>query len=241
MIIFPAIDLQAGKCVRLVQGKKEHQTVYSDSPGQVALTFQEQGAEYLHVVDLDGAFEGGPRNLMAITEIAMSVKVPFQVGGGLRTREDVERLLALGASRVIIGTRAVRNPIFMEDLLNEFGADRIILGIDVKDGLVAVEGWVEKSTLNALEYGKAMHKLGVKTAVYTDISKDGLMQGPNLEAIDKMARLSKLEIIASGGVSSIENIRALRSMGKLGVSGAIIGKALYESQINLPEAIAAAR
>lgn len=241
MIIFPAIDLQAGKCVRLVQGKKENQTVYSNSPGQVALAFQEQGAEYLHVVDLDGAFEGGPRNLMAITEIAMSVKVPFQVGGGLRTREDVERLLALGASRVIIGTRAVRNPIFMEDLLNEFGADRIILGIDVKDGLVAVEGWVEKSTLNALEYGKAMHKLGVKTAVYTDISKDGLMQGPNLEAIDKMARLSKLEIIASGGVSSIENIRALRSMGKLGVSGAIIGKALYESQINLPEAIAAAR
>ncbi len=241
MIIFPAIDLQAGKCVRLVQGKKENQTVYSDSPGQVALTFQEQGAEYLHVVDLDGAFEGGPRNLMAITEIAISVKVPFQVGGGLRTREDVERLLTLGASRVIIGTRAVRNPIFMEDLLNEFGADRIVLGIDAKDGLVAVEGWVEKSTLDALEYGKAMHKLGVKTAVYTDISKDGLMQGPNLEAIDKMARLSKLEIIASGGVSSIENIRALRSMGKLGVSGAIIGKALYESQINLPEAIAAAR
>ena len=241
MIIFPAIDLKDGQCVRLVQGKKDHQTVYSDSPGQMALDFQEQGAEYLHVVDLDGAFEGGPRNLKAITEIALTVKIPFQVGGGLRTRADVERLLMIGASRVIIGTRAVHNPIFMEELLQEFGSDRIILGIDARDGMVAVEGWVENSSLDALEYAKAMQKMGVKTAVYTDISKDGLLQGPNLDAIGKMARLSKLKIIASGGVSNIKNILALRSMANQGVSGAIIGKALYEDKISLPDAIAAAR
>mgnify|MGYP000865073896 FL=1 len=241
MIIFPAIDLHEGQCVRLVQGKKENKTVYSDTPGQVALSFQQQGAQYLHVVDLDGAFEGGPRNLKAITEIALSIKIPFQVGGGLRTRGDVERLLALGASRVIIGTRAVQNPAFMEDLLKHFGPDKIILGIDARDGLVAIEGWVEKSSLMALEFGKIMRKMGVKTAVYTDVSRDGLLQGPNLPSIEKMARSSKLKIIASGGVSTVENIKALKSMESLGVSGAIIGKALYEDKVGLPEALAAAQ
>lgn len=241
MIIYPAIDLKDGQCVRLVQGKKEDKTVYSDSPGQVARSFQEQGAGYLHVVDLDGAFEGGPRNLKAIMEIAMSIKIPFQVGGGLRTQDDVERLLNIGASRVIIGTRAVENAAFMEDLLKRFGPKKIVLGIDARDGMVAVEGWVQESKLQALEFGKIMRKMGVETAVYTDISRDGLLQGPNLASIEKMARNTKLKIIASGGVSTVENIKALRKLETLGVSGAIIGKSLYEGKITLQEALKAAR
>ncbi len=241
MIIYPAIDLKDGQCVRLVQGKKEDKTVYSDTPGQVALSFQEQGAEFLHVVDLDGAFEGEPRNLKAITEIALSIKIPFQVGGGLRTRGDVERLLAMGASRVIIGTRAVENAAFMEELLKHYGPQKIVLGIDARDGMVAIEGWVEESSLQALEFGKIMRKMGVETAIYTDISRDGLLQGPNLAAIEKMARTTKLKIIASGGVSTIKNIKALKKMEGLGVSGAIVGKALYDQKITLHEALSAAR
>ncbi len=241
MIIYPAIDLKDGQCVRLVQGKKEDKTVYSDTPGQVALSFQEQGAEFLHVVDLDGAFEGEPRNLKAITEIALSIKIPFQVGGGLRTRGDVERLLAMGASRVIIGTRAVENAAFMEELLKHYGPQKIVLGIDARDGMVAIEGWVEESSLQALEFGKIMRKMGVETAIYTDISRDGLLQGPNLAAIEKMARTTKLKIIASGGVSTIKNIKALKKMEGLGVSGAIVGKALYDQKITLHEALRAAR
>jgi len=241
MIIYPAIDLKDGQCVRLVQGKKEDKTVYSDTPGQVALSFQEQGAEFLHVVDLDGAFEGEPRNLKAIAEIALSINIPFQVGGGLRTRGDVERLLAMGASRVIIGTRAVENAVFMEELLKHYGPQKIVLGIDARDGMVAIEGWVEDSSVQALEFGKIMRKMGVETAIYTDISRDGLLQGPNLAAIEKMARTTKLKIIASGGVSTIENIKALKQMESLGVSGAIVGKALYDEKISLPEALSAAR
>jgi len=241
MIIYPAIDLKDGQCVRLVQGKKEDKTVYSDTPGQIARSFQEQGAQFLHVVDLDGAFEGGPRNLQAITEIALSTKMPFQVGGGLRTRGDVERLLAIGASRVIIGTRAVENAAFMEDLLKHYGPQKIVLGIDARDGMVAIEGWVEQSGLQALEFGKFMRKMGVETAIFTDISRDGLLQGPNLASIEKMARTTKLKIIASGGVSTVENIKALKKMEGLGVSGAIVGKSLYEGKISLPEALQAAR
>lgn len=241
MIIYPAIDLKDGQCVRLVQGKKELKTVYSDSPAKVARSFQEQGAKFLHVVDLDGAFEGGPRNLKAITEIALSIKIPFQVGGGLRTRKDVERLLAMGASRVIIGTRAVENAAFMEGLLQQFGPQRVVLGIDARDGMVTIEGWQEESSMDALEFGKIMHKMGVETAIFTDVSRDGLLQGPNLPLIEKMARTSRLKIIASGGVSTVENIKALRKMELHGVSGAIIGKALYDGKISLPEALKAAR
>ena len=221
--------------------KKEDKTVYSDTPGQVALSFQQQGAEFLHVVDLDGAFEGEPRNLKVITEIALSIKIPFQVGGGLRTRGDVERLLAMGASRVIIGTRAVENAAFMEELLKHYGPQKIVLGIDARDGMVAIEGWVEESSLQALEFGKIMRKMGVETAIYTDISRDGLLQGPNLAAIEEMARTTKLKIIASGGVSTVQNIKALKRMENLGVCGAIVGKALYDQKITLPEALSAVR
>ena len=239
MIIYPAIDLKDGQCVRLVQGKKENKTVYSDTPGKLAASFQTQGAAFLHVVDLDGAFEGSPRNIAAIKEIAASISIPFQVGGGLRSREDVERLLEIGASRVIIGTRAVTSPAFIAELLADFGPSKVILGLDAREGMVAIEGWVEKSSLGALEFGKQMRMMGVETAIYTDVSMDGLLQGPNLAAIEEMASSSGLKIIASGGVSSVDNIKALKKMESLGVSGAIIGKALYDGKLSLEEALRA--
>ncbi|MEA1962402.1 MAG: 1-(5-phosphoribosyl)-5-[(5-phosphoribosylamino)methylideneamino]imidazole-4-carboxamide isomerase [Bacillota bacterium] len=240
MIIFPAIDLKDGQCVRLVQGLKENKTVYSDSPGEIARKFENDGAEFLHVVDLDGAFEGSTRNRAAIQQIASSLSIPFQVGGGLRTREAVEAMLQLGASRVIIGTKAVRSPAFVEELIWDFGPEKIILGLDAKDGKVAVEGWVEKSQLDVLDFANTMREAGIKTAIYTDVSRDGLLKGPNLEAIERMARESGLQIIASGGVSTPENIKALKAIESLGVCGAIIGKALYEGKITIQDALNAA-
>lgn len=241
MIIYPAIDLKEGQCVRLVQGKAEKKTVYSSDPAAMAASFQEQGAQWLHVVDLDGAFQGRCGNHDAIQKIAAQITIPFQVGGGLRQLEDVENVLAMGARRVIIGTRAVTSPAFVEDLLYRFGAEKIILGLDARDGMVAIEGWVEKSSLPVLDFARQMGNLGVKTAIYTDVSRDGLLQGPNLAAIQQMAEQSGLKIIASGGVSSLENIKSLKKMEPLGVNGAIIGKALYDGKIALKNAIQAAK
>ncbi|MDD2585620.1 MAG: 1-(5-phosphoribosyl)-5-[(5-phosphoribosylamino)methylideneamino]imidazole-4-carboxamide isomerase [Syntrophomonadaceae bacterium] len=241
MIIYPAIDLKEGQCVRLVQGKAENKTVYSDTPAQVALSFQQQGAAWLHIVDLDGAFTGSPRNLEVISAIARAINMPFQVGGGLRTRDDVKRVLDVGAQRVIIGTRAVSSPEFIKQLLEEFGPERIIIGIDARDGMVAVEGWVTSSSLSALDFGKEMKSLGVKTTVFTDISRDGLLQGPNLDSTKEMAVQTGLDIIASGGFSSIQNIMDLKPMESFGVTGAIIGKALYDGKLSLPEVLNAAQ
>lgn len=241
MIIYPAIDLKEGQCVRLVQGKAENKTVYSSEPGNMAKSFQSQGAEWLHVVDLDGAFKGQPENMEAIKQIAAQISIPFQVGGGLRRKQDVENVLKLGAARVIIGTRAVTSPDFIKELLDAFGQERIVLGLDARDGLVAIEGWVEKSNLRALDFAKTMYEVGVKTAIYTDVSRDGLLQGPNLDAIRQMAEESGLQIIASGGVSSVDNITSLHAMESVGVSGAIIGKALYDGKITLKNALEAAK
>lgn len=240
MIIFPAIDLKEGQCVRLVQGRAEDKTVYSNDPGGVAQSFADDGAEYLHVVDLDGAFAGRPANLEAIKKIAGAVKIPFQVGGGLRTEEDVQKLLDIGAARVIIGTRAVSSPEFMCLLLQRFGPQRIILGIDARDGMVATEGWAKTSSLTALELGRQMKEIGLETAVFTDISRDGLLQGPNLASTEAMAGETGLQIIASGGVSSLDNIKQLKALETAGVCGAIIGKALYDGKIQLKDALAEA-
>ncbi|MGI5920384.1 MAG: 1-(5-phosphoribosyl)-5-[(5-phosphoribosylamino)methylideneamino]imidazole-4-carboxamide isomerase [Syntrophomonadaceae bacterium] len=240
MIIYPAIDLKDGQCVRLVQGKAENKTVYSDAPGQIARSFQEQGAQWLHVVDLDGAFTGSPSNMKAISDIASSIDIPFQVGGGLRTRADVERILQLGAARVIIGTQAAASPDFVRELLDEFGASKIVLGLDARDGMVAVRGWVENSGLPALEFGQKMKDLGFETAIFTDVSRDGLLGGPNLNSTADLARTSGLKVIASGGVSSIANIKALKQLEPSGVCGAIIGKAIYDGKLTLAEALAAA-
>jgi phosphoribosylformimino-5-aminoimidazole carboxamide ribotide isomerase len=240
MIIFPAIDLKDGQCVRLIQGKASEKTVYSDTPANVARSFQEQSASWLHIVDLDGAFKGSPQNLKAIKNIADMVTIPFQVGGGLRSMDDVEALLAIGAQRVIIGTRAVSSPDFIKNLLDRFGPDKIVLGLDARDGQVAVEGWVSTCSISALNFGKQMKSLGLKTAVFTDIARDGLLEGPNLASTAEMADQTGLEIIASGGVSTIDNIKELKAMKEIGVIGAIIGKALYDGKLSLAEAIEAA-
>lgn len=240
MIILPAIDLKDGQCVRLVQGALENKTVYSDTPAQVAASFQAKGAEYLHIVDLDGAFAGRPANLDAIKAIAAEVKIPFEVGGGLRSIRDVDRMLELGASRVIIGTNAL-NEFFLSQMLEEFGPDKIIVGLDVKDGMVAVKGWVEKSEVTAIDLARQVKELGVKTAVFTDISRDGLLQGPNLSSVEEIAKASGLKIIASGGVATAENIQALKALEPAGVCGAVIGKALYDGKITLEDALAAAK
>jgi phosphoribosylformimino-5-aminoimidazole carboxamide ribotide isomerase len=240
MIILPAIDLKDGQCVRLVQGALENKTVYSDTPAQVAASFQAKGAEYLHIVDLDGAFAGRPANLDAIKAIASEVKIPFEVGGGLRSIRDVDRMLELGASRVVIGTNAL-NEFFLSQMLEEFGPDKIIVGLDVKDGMVAVKGWVEKSEVTAIDLACQVKELGIKTAVFTDISRDGLLQGPNLSSVEEIAKTSGLKIIASGGVATVENIQALKAMESAGVCGAVIGKALYDGKITLEDALAAAK
>lgn len=240
MIIYPAIDIKDGQCVRLVQGRAEEKTVYSDRPADVARSFQEQGAAWLHVVDLDGAFCGSPQNQAAIREIAAAIQIPFQVGGGLRSQENVESILAAGARRVIIGTRAVSHPDFIEKLVEKFGPDRIILGLDARDGLVAVEGWVSTSALSTIDFGQQMKNLGVTTAVYTDVARDGLLQGPNLESTLQIARQTGLKIIASGGVSTVENIKALKDMEEEGVVGVIVGKALYDGKLELSQALKAA-
>ncbi|HPF43881.1 MAG TPA: 1-(5-phosphoribosyl)-5-[(5-phosphoribosylamino)methylideneamino]imidazole-4-carboxamide isomerase [Syntrophomonadaceae bacterium] len=240
MIIYPAIDLKDGQCVRLIQGRAEDKTVYSDSPARTAAAFAKMGAGYLHVVDLDGAFSGSPRNDAAIAAIAEAVKIPFQVGGGLRSTEDVKRILKLGAARVIIGTKAVKNPDFLKELLDQFGAEKIVLGIDARNGMAAVEGWVETSAVSAVQLGIDMKKIGAELCVYTDISRDGLLSGPNFGAIKEMAEKTGLKIIASGGVSSLENITDLKALEPCGVAGAIIGKALYDGKIDLAAALAAA-
>lgn len=237
MIIFPAIDIRNGRCVRLVQGKKENEIVYSERPAEVARSFKAMGAQWLHVVDLDGAFAGSPQNLAVIKEIAGQVDIPFQIGGGLRTVQDVEQVLEAGASRVIIGTKALDSPAFIRELLERFGQDNIILGLDARDGLIAVRGWVEVSEVQAVSLALRMKDIGVIRAVYTDVAQDGLLQGPNFAAIEEMARVSGLKIIASGGVSSLEDLRKLKAMHHLGVEGAIVGKAIYDGKVNLVEAL----
>ncbi|NSW82908.1 MAG: 1-(5-phosphoribosyl)-5-[(5-phosphoribosylamino)methylideneamino]imidazole-4-carboxamide isomerase [Syntrophothermus sp.] len=237
MIIFPAIDIREGRCVRLVQGKKENEVVYSNHPARVARSFEDLGARWLHVVDLDGAFAGAPRNLKVIEEIAHSVEIPFQVGGGLRSLRDVEQVLAVGAARVVIGTKAVESPSFAQELLERFGPERIVLGLDARDGMVAVKGWVEVAEMKAVDLARSMKELGIVRAVYTDVTKDGLLQGPNFEAIEEIARTSGLRIIASGGVSSLEDVEKLLTLEELGVEGVIIGKAIYDGTIDLRKAL----
>ncbi|MGE5381025.1 MAG: HisA/HisF-related TIM barrel protein, partial [Methylocystaceae bacterium] len=186
MIIYPAVDLREGKCVRLVQGRKEDMTVYSNDPVGMAIYWADQGACWLHVVDLDGAFEGHPRNLDTVQAIAQAVDIKIQFGGGMRNLEDVYRALDAGAKRVIIGTRAVEDPDFMLFLLNELGSDKIILGLDAIDGMVAVEGWEKKSSIGVVDFAQTAARMGAATAVYTDVARDGLLRGPNYEGIKRM-------------------------------------------------------
>ncbi len=229
MKIYPAIDIRNGKCVRLFQGKLDKETVYDNSPLLEANKWVEKGAKFLHIVDLDGAFTGNQKNIDTIKEIVENTEVEIQVGGGIRTLEKARKLIELGVDRIIVGTSAVNDGEFVEKLVKEFG-DRVIVSIDAKDGIVCTEGWVEVSGLNALEFAKNLEDKGIKTIVYTDISKDGTMIGPNFDELQNLSKNTNLNIIASGGISKKEHVDELE---KMGIYGAIIGKALYEGRLKL--------
>ncbi len=234
MQLYPAIDMKNGQCVRLRQGAFKDITIYSDAPEKVAAHWQEKGASFLHLVDLDGALAGHSVNEEVIRRIADTVSIPIEIGGGIRSGEAVERMLGLGVRRVIIGTKAVEHPEFLRDMVRTFGEEAIVAGVDAKDGMVAVEGWEKVSSLTARDLCLTMKEYGVRHIVYTDISRDGMLSGPNVEATRKLTEETGLDIIASGGVSCMEDLKCLHEAG---IRGAIIGKALYENRIDLAEAV----
>ncbi len=237
MIVIPAIDLKEGKCVRLEQGLMDKDTVFNDNPAAQARAWQDQGAELLHIVDLDGAFAGEPKNRGAIEAIVHAISIPSQLGGGIRDIETIEAYLSLGLSRVIIGTAAQRNPELVREACVKFPG-RIVVGIDAKNGMVAVQGWAEVTDVTAVELAKKFEGFGVSAIVYTDISRDGMLQGPNLEATKALAEAVSIPIIASGGVSSLKDIENLMAIESSGISGVITGKAVYTGAIRLAEAVA---
>lgn len=234
MQLYPAIDMKNGQCVRLRQGAFKDITIYSDTPEKVAAHWQEKGASFLHLVDLDGALAGYSVNEEVIRRIADTVSIPIEIGGGIRSKEAVERMLDLGVRRVIIGTKAAEHPEFLRDMVRTFGEEAIVAGVDAKDGMVAVEGWEKVSSLTASDLCLTMKEYGVRHIVYTDISRDGMLSGPNVEATRKLTEETGLDIIASGGVSCMEDLKCLHEAG---IRGAIIGKALYENRIDLAEAV----
>ena len=234
MQLYPAIDMKNGQCVRLRQGAFKDITIYSDAPEKVAAHWQETGASFLHLVDLDGALAGYSVNEEVIRRIADTVSIPIEIGGGIRSKEAVERMLDLGVRRVIIGTKAAEHPEFLRDMVRTFGEEAIVAGVDAKDGMVAVEGWEKVSSLTASDLCLTMKEYGVRHIVYTDISRDGMLSGPNVEATRKLTEETGLDIIASGGVSCMEDLKCLHEAG---IRGAIIGKALYENRIDLAEAV----
>ncbi len=234
MQLYPAIDLKDGKCVRLRQGAFQDMTVYSEHPEEIAERWEAEGGTFLHLVDLDGALAGRSVNEEVIRRIVTAVSIPVEIGGGIRTREAAERMLSLGVRRVIIGTRAVERPEFLQELVRDFGSEAVVAGVDARDGLVAIQGWEQVSAVRAEELCRRMKEYGVRHIVYTDISRDGMLSGPNIEATKALTEATGLDVIASGGVSSAEDLQALYDAG---IRGAIIGKALYENRLSLSEAV----
>jgi phosphoribosylformimino-5-aminoimidazole carboxamide ribotide isomerase len=237
MIVIPAIDLKEGRCVRLEQGLMERDTVFNDNPAAQALEWQRQGAELLHIVDLDGAFAGEPKNRAAIEAIVTAIDIPTQLGGGIRDLATVEAYLSLGLSRVILGTAAQRNPELVKEACTLFPG-RIVVGIDAKNGMVAVQGWAEVTGVTAVDLARKFEGYGVAAIIYTDIARDGMLQGPNLEATKALAEAISIPVIASGGVSTLKDIENLMAIEQFGVTGVITGKAVYTGAIRLAEAIA---
>ena len=233
MLLIPAIDLRNGFCVRLLQGESDKETVYSNDPAAMAVTFEEAGAKRLHLVDLDGAFQGEGANISSIRSILKNVSIPVQIGGGLRTEEDIDRMLALGVSAVIVGTMAVKHPNVLEKLLKKYTDEQIILGIDARNRKVSIEGWKECTEIKDVEFALRWKNSGIKRVVFTDISRDGMLSGPNLAALREMAEHSGLKIVASGGISSMEDLEQLKTLEPNGVDQAISGKAIYEGKIDL--------
>jgi phosphoribosylformimino-5-aminoimidazole carboxamide ribotide isomerase len=236
MQIWPAIDLRGGKCVRLRQGDYNQETVYGDDPAAMARHWVEQGATCLHLVDLDGARDGATANLRAIEAILAAVQVPCELGGGIRDEAAIERSLSLGLARLVIGTRALREPDWFRGVVRRFPG-QLALGIDAKGGLVATDGWLQTSTTSAIELARQFAGQPLAAIIYTDISRDGMLQGPNLEAMSEMNAAVDFEVIASGGVTTADDVRRLASIG---LPGCIIGRALYEGTLSLPDALEAA-
>lgn len=240
MIIYPAIDIRGGRCVRLTEGRFDAETVFADDPAEMALKWAGMGAEFLHLVDLDGALAGEGKNVPVIERILQSVNIPVQLGGGIRNLETIEKLLALGVTRLILGSAAVKNPQLVEEACKKYPG-HIAVGIDAKNGEVAIEGWGKGSGVAATELAKKMAAYGVETIIYTDISRDGMLSGVNVEATAALARACGVPIIASGGVASIEDIRRVKAVESDGVQGCIIGKAIYTGAVDLKEALALAK
>jgi phosphoribosylformimino-5-aminoimidazole carboxamide ribotide isomerase len=233
MIIYPAIDIKSGRCVRLTQGRADQETVYADNPTEIAQAFRAAGSAWVHVVDLDGAFAGEPQNLAAVQAIA-AVGLKVQLGGGLRTRAAVDRALGFGVSRVVIGTRAAESESFVGELVQAFG-EKVAVGIDAKNGQVAVQGWVTTANMSALALAKRMDTLGVQTLIHTDIGTDGMLTGPNFPAQEAMLKAGRFRVIASGGVSRREDVVKLAELARryANLDGVIVGKALYEKRVEM--------
>jgi phosphoribosylformimino-5-aminoimidazole carboxamide ribotide isomerase len=236
-IVIPAVDIRGGRCVRLLRGRLEDETVYFSRPADAAMRWAAQGAELIHVVDLDGAFEGRPGNFEAIASIAREVPSPIEVGGGIRSDETVARYFGLGVARVVLGSRALAEPDWMARLCERFPG-RIVAGIDARDGRVAVRGWAEKTAVDAIAFAKQVEPMGPRAIIFTDVATDGAMAGPNLAALRRMAEAVRTPIIASGGIASLDDVRQVAAAG---VEGMIIGKALFAGAFSLADAMAAAR
>ena len=240
MLILPAIDLRGGNCVRLVKGDFKQETIYSEHPEEIALRLEGEGAEFLHVVDLDGALAGEPQNMDAIKRILQAVTIPVEVGGGIRSMESIDRLLSIGVSRVILGSVAVHKEELVQEACSTYG-NRIVVGIDAKKGIVATDGWEKSGGISAVELAKKLGAFGLETIIYTDISRDGTLSGVNVTETAHLARSSGIKVIASGGVKSISDIEKLKKRECDGIIGVIVGKSIYEGTLSLTEAIAASR
>ena len=237
MVIFPAIDIRGGNCVRLFKGDFAQETVFSDRPEEMAAKWEAQGGKFLHLVDLDGALAGKSVNLDVVKKIVDTVRIPVELGGGIRTMENIDEVLSLGVQRVILGSVAVKNPALVKEACQKYG-DRVVVGIDAKDGIVAVDGWGVSGDVEVTVLAKEMAKAGVKTIIYTDISRDGTLSGVNVEATARLARESGIKVVASGGVKSLDDIKALLPYEQDGIEGVIVGKSIYTGSLDLQEAIA---
>ena len=239
MIIIPAVDIKNGRCVRLFQGRMDDETVFSDDPAAMARRWEAEGAEIIHVVDLDGAVEKSPQNTDSILEILENISVPVQVGGGIRNEKTIKMYLDLGVKRVIIGTEAIKNPKLVQDSCKAF-PNQIVVGIDARNGLVAVEGWTKTTQIKAVDLARRFEDCGVAAINFTDIHRDGMQTGPNIMATKLLAASVSIPVFAAGGVSTIEDIKNLIPLKEVGVVGVITGRALYSGTLNLKEAIKAA-
>ena len=237
MLVIPAIDLKDGRCVRLRQGDMADETVYSDDVKEVASRWQQQGAGLIHVVDLNGAVDGEPKNLPHIESVIKAVRVKVQVGGGIRTIDTVRRYLNAGVSRVVLGTAALTNRALLDLACQEF-PQRIVLGLDARDGRIAVKGWTTVSDVKAIDLLKELSGCAIAAVVYTDIARDGMLNGPNIPALKEVVEYSSFPVIASGGITRLEDLQAVRSLGRK-IEGAIVGKALYDGKLDLKAAVAA--